>query len=474
MRWAPIAAMIVIVAALTVIVLRSGSSPYVVRAEFPNADGLQADFSVRVQGVVAGRVARIAVTPRDTAIATLELDRTVAPIGNDAGATINPSNLLGEKYVALNRGDIARPARSGALIPLARTSVAPEVDQVLGAFDPSTRQATAIFLSEEGNALLGRGADLAATLRGLPRSLTSTERLVSGLGHDNVALGKLVDESDRILASASPQRAALGRLVGSAQGAFTTLASRERALGDTISAAPGAIAQLGHTLVALEDAAGPLGPAAAGLRATAPPLAQALREVPRFAAAAAPALETVRKAAPALRRLGERATPVVRALGPTAARLDAFTRSLAPVSQILGDGIGNLLGELQGWARAISDRDGVGHIYRTEALLPSNILTSVLKMLASPTAGARAPARRHVNRAGRPQTGAGGRNGGAAPVTRAPSGPLSTSLPHLPSTIKLPGLPPITLPAPPGGGQSSGGSGADPHLGSLLRYLLGR
>lgn len=370
-----------LLAGAVLVILTAGPAPYVVKVELTDADGLQANFDVREQGVVVGHVARVALTPGWSAIATLDLDPAAAPIGAGASASIQTSNLLGEKYVQLAAGDLHRPQPSGTTIPLSRTSAATDLDQVLDAFNPDTRQATAVFLSEEGNALLGRGRDLATLLGRLPTSLGAAQQLLAGLGHDNAALGRLVDQSDRILRAAAPQRLALARLVSAAGGAFATLASRERALGETVTAAPGAVAQLHSTLVALQAAAGPLGLAAAGLRTTAPSLTQTLNAVPAFATAARPTVEELTRAAPALTELGTEGSPVVRALRPAGGALEKATTALAPISRAFAQHIGQLLDVAQGWARAIADRDGVGHMYRIEVLFPSGDLPMLLDYL---------------------------------------------------------------------------------------------
>lgn len=442
-----------IVIGICAIVLLRGGSAYTVRAEFADANGLRANYTVREQGVAVGHVVGVSVTPRDTALATIALDPSAGPIGAGARASIHPSNLLGEKYVDVQPGDLRQPLRSGSTIPLARTYTASELDQVLNAFDPDTRRATAIFLAEQGNSLLGRGKDLAGVLQALPPTLQSTQQLVTGLAQDNLALGRLIDESDRILAVAAPQRHALGSLVNSAYGAFATLASRDRGLQQTVVEAPGTLVQLRRTLGSLEQAAPPLGQAATGLQATAPSLTHTLQALPPFLAAAKPALQAVRSTAPALTQLGVRGAPVVSALQPAAARLVGFARTLAPVSRLLDQHIAQILDVLQGWSRAIGDRDGVGHIYRIEVLLPKDIFTSLLDLNGS--APAPAPAlRNRAHPIGRLASLSSNRTPAAA-GTRAPAAgsPRPTENPSLPT-------PPQTSPPPP--------------VRSLLNYLVGR
>src|SRR5207248_2205694 len=78
-RLLPVA--VVGLAAVALVVVLTGGSSYVVRAEFADADGLRADYTVRLDGVSVGRVASVEVTPGYKAIATLELDSSAAPVG---------------------------------------------------------------------------------------------------------------------------------------------------------------------------------------------------------------------------------------------------------------------------------------------------------------------------------------------------------------------------------------------------------
>jgi virulence factor Mce-like protein len=407
-------------AAALVVLLLSGGSSYVVRAEFADAAGLRPNFTVRLDGAAVGRVAAVAASSRGTAIVTLELDASAAPVGRNAGVSIQPSNLLGEKFVALSPGNVADPAPSGTLIPLSRTSTPTELDQVISTFGPDTRRALAIFLVGQGDALLGRGPDLTLTLTRMPGALQSATAFVSQLGSDNRALGTLIDQSDRILTHVAARRAPLGRLVQSASGAFSTLASREQSLGGTIVAAPGALAQLRTSLIALRSAAEPIGAAAAGLRRTAAPLTATLLAVPPFARSAAPTLRTLSAVSPSLDRLGVQATPVISHLQGLGSALGTFAGDLGPVTSTLGNGIGDTLGLMEGWARAIQDRDTAGHLFRPYAVTPPNAIVQGLLGRYVNTGSMRAPGgHRHLSAAVSPSSQPAGASAPTAPGAAA-------------------------------------------------------
>jgi phospholipid/cholesterol/gamma-HCH transport system substrate-binding protein len=113
-----------------------GDHPYTVHAEFTDVLDLVPEASVRVNNVLVGRVDSISLNKANwTADVTMEVNGDVNLPAN-AGANLEQSSLLGEKYVEL----VAPPAgqaqgrlAADATIPLNRTNRNVEVEEVLGA-----------------------------------------------------------------------------------------------------------------------------------------------------------------------------------------------------------------------------------------------------------------------------------------------------------------------------------------------------
>ena len=64
-----------------------------------------------------GKVNKVELGPNDVAIAELRIADSAAPLGRDARATVRAINILGEKYLDIERGDVDNPAPSGFVIP---------------------------------------------------------------------------------------------------------------------------------------------------------------------------------------------------------------------------------------------------------------------------------------------------------------------------------------------------------------------
>ncbi|MGV9696560.1 MCE family protein [Streptomyces sp. NPDC003470] len=113
-----------------------GSHPYTVTAELDDALSLVPQAAVKVNDVAVGRVTDIRLDGDAwSARVTMKINGDVR-LPRDAGARLEQSGLLGEKYVQL-----VAPAESagterlgdGGVIPLARTGRNTEVEEVFGA-----------------------------------------------------------------------------------------------------------------------------------------------------------------------------------------------------------------------------------------------------------------------------------------------------------------------------------------------------
>lgn len=112
-----------------------GDDPYHLTIEFADVLELVPQSLVKVNDVNVGTVTGIRVSPEYTALVDVAINGDVE-VPADATARVTQTSLLGEKFVSIeapNGGSTAGPIEDGATIPLARTTTAAEVEQVLGA-----------------------------------------------------------------------------------------------------------------------------------------------------------------------------------------------------------------------------------------------------------------------------------------------------------------------------------------------------
>ncbi|GAB2687430.1 outer membrane lipid asymmetry maintenance protein MlaD [Aliiglaciecola sp. 3_MG-2023] len=78
---------------------------YTLYAKFDNIGGLKERSSVKVGGVVIGRVEKIALDPKDfTPVVTLNISTAYDQFPETSSASILTSGLLGEQYVGFQPG----------------------------------------------------------------------------------------------------------------------------------------------------------------------------------------------------------------------------------------------------------------------------------------------------------------------------------------------------------------------------------
>ena len=238
---------------------------------------------VELGGVRVGSVDRIEYS-NGTAVLHLSISpQYAADIHGDATASIRPHGLLGPKYVELDGGRQGRMPENGA-IPVTRTHVTTDFDQVLNTLQPDVRQNLKVILVELGTAANGRGDDMNAALKSLGDA-SADLKTVTGV------LNKRRDDTNTIIASSEQfdrdlQNAPNGRSIADTDKVLTALVEVENSIGDgidrtaevlqaldvvmngnsgnlaeTLAAAPGTVAKLNRYLDATDALIGGIRPA---------------------------------------------------------------------------------------------------------------------------------------------------------------------------------------------------------------------
>lgn len=216
-----------------------------VTALFRDATGLRPGDDVRVAGVRVGRVSATGLghgDERGLAVVRLSIDADQV-LHDDVVASVDYLNLMGQRYVALERPEPAPEAGrlvDGAQIPLARTRPALDLTAMFNAFQP-------IFDLLEPADVNQLATNIVEVLQGqgptLQHLLEQTAELTSGIVDRDAALAKVVDNVTRVLDTTDEHRTEITRLVGG-------LASLTRGLArdrDRIGASLDSLARLSAT-----------------------------------------------------------------------------------------------------------------------------------------------------------------------------------------------------------------------------------
>lgn len=204
----------------------------VMTAYFSRAVQMFPGNSVRVLGVTIGRVIEVENTS-DSVRVTFRIDDPDVRFPADVKATIVPVSLLGERYVQLFPAYEGGPQFDGDSIPIARTSVPVEQDELLrslhdyfGNLDPKKVAAfvshTARFLRGNGekvNKLIHNGTEFVSLLESkkdtLADLITHFNTVTQALATRQQTIGRLIREYNVVARLINENRAAVeGTITG--------------------------------------------------------------------------------------------------------------------------------------------------------------------------------------------------------------------------------------------------------------------
>ena len=148
-------------------------------------------------------------------------------------ATIKYRNMVGQRYIALERGPTATADRlpEGGEIPLERTTPALDLTDLFNGFKPLFQALS----PEEVNDLSGEIVQVLQGEGGTVDSLLAhTGSLTATLADRDQVIGDVIDNLNSVLGTVNSQGDALSTLVGTLQELVSGLAGDRDAIGDAI------------------------------------------------------------------------------------------------------------------------------------------------------------------------------------------------------------------------------------------------
>lgn len=277
------------------------SEGYRFSVEFDQAVELAAQAQVQISGVPVGRVASVGLDHRTgRSRAVLEIDKQFAPRPADTRAILRAKTLLGETYVELSAGSPRGPMlRDGGTLAPAQVAPTVQLDQILSAFDPTTRRAFGTWLQQAGIALTNRGEQFNAAFADLYPFATNVDSVLAVLRRQSAATSTLLRDGGAVFSALSRSPATLQSFVRNSNTLFAATATRNADLANAIRAFPAFLSQTRGTLNRL-----------ASFSHTTKPLIDELRPA---AVQLTPALQGTTVLAPELRNLLIDVAPLTRA-----------------------------------------------------------------------------------------------------------------------------------------------------------------
>ncbi|HWE90081.1 MAG TPA: MlaD family protein [Pseudonocardiaceae bacterium] len=293
--------------------LSSGST---VNAEFARDYRLVPNKTeVKMAGVVIGTVTDVQPDSQGNVIVSMKVhDDVPGKLGSAPSALIRPTTLLGGNYyVQLTPGGTHQQF-DGSTIPLNRTNIPVELDQVLAAIPGSARTSIQNTLNLTNQALSnGAGAAVGNVLRDAPGTLAPANAVLSGLegtrpGQD---LSQLVPDLDSMAAVMSEHDGQLGSVVDSLNSVSGALSNSRAPLAEAIGSLPQTLSATRTGMVSLQGTLNQL-------TSTANAALPAAQQLGPLLSAANPVIAAARPLVDNLRPVLDQALPIVSQLTPTA------------------------------------------------------------------------------------------------------------------------------------------------------------
>jgi phospholipid/cholesterol/gamma-HCH transport system substrate-binding protein len=183
---------------------------------------------VELSGSKVGSVDRVEFQDGYSLIHLTIEPRYFDQLHSDASAAIRPHGLLGPKYVFLDGGSGLGTLKDGSTIPLSRSTVGTDFDQILNSLQPDVRDNLKTIFVELGRASEGRGADMNATFKALGSSSGDISR--TSVLHDRAEdLAALITASEQL--NRDLQDAPIDRNLVDTDRVLTALVAVEESLG---------------------------------------------------------------------------------------------------------------------------------------------------------------------------------------------------------------------------------------------------
>jgi phospholipid/cholesterol/gamma-HCH transport system substrate-binding protein len=218
-------------------------------AEFSNVSGLRPGQFVRASGVEIGKVEDLRlVDGGQSVIVDFNVDRSL-PLYQSTTAAIRYQDLIGNRYLELSRGtgegaEQLMPA--GAMIPLARTQPALDLDALIGGFKPLFRALDPDKVNNIARSLITVFQGEGGTINDI---LDQTTSLTSALADRDQAIGEVIDNLNTVLDTTVKHQTQFDQTVNNFEVLITGLKNRADPLADAVAHISNASGTLGDLLV---------------------------------------------------------------------------------------------------------------------------------------------------------------------------------------------------------------------------------
>ncbi len=202
------------------------------KAKFLDATALNVGDDVRISGVRVGQIEKLEISDHNLALVSFSLDQG-RKLPADVSATIKYRNMVGQRYIALQRGN-GTPAllAPGDEIPLDRTTPALDLTDLFNGFKPLFQALSPTDVNQLSGEIVQVLQGEGGTVESL---LAHTGSLTSTLAGRDKVIGDVVTNLNSVLKTVNGKGDALTNLISTLRQLVSGLAGDRAAIGDAIT-----------------------------------------------------------------------------------------------------------------------------------------------------------------------------------------------------------------------------------------------
>jgi len=204
---------------------------YTYQAAFSNISGLQSGVDVRAAGVPVGKVHGMALRGDNTVLVTFDVPTSIR-LTHATQARIRYKNLTGDRYLDLTQGPgDATPLAEGAVIPLAATQPALDLDALFNGFKPLLQGLDPGEVNQLSSSLIEVFQGQSGTVESLLADLGS---FTATLADRDQVIGQVISNLNTVLGTVDTHRDEFSTTVDQLQRLISGLAQDRTELGDSL------------------------------------------------------------------------------------------------------------------------------------------------------------------------------------------------------------------------------------------------
>jgi phospholipid/cholesterol/gamma-HCH transport system substrate-binding protein len=214
-------------------------------AVFTNASGLRAGQFVRASGVEVGKVSAVQIIEGGRRVrVTFHVERSL-PLYQSTKALIRYQDLIGNRYLELQRGVGSQRLAAGGTIPVERTQPALDLDALIGGFRP-------LFRSLDPQRVNTIAQSLITVLQGqggtIGDILDQTAQFTSQLAGQDQVIGQVITNLNTVLDTAVKHQQQFDQTLKNFQALITGLRNRADPLAEALAHISDAAGTVGDLL----------------------------------------------------------------------------------------------------------------------------------------------------------------------------------------------------------------------------------